>query len=194
MKILVALLLISFLAACAGGREFIKPENESPVLASTTYDQIVKSYGAPRRTGTLTQNGVPLRTITYSHAVAMPFSTKLSSRAMVFVFLDNTLVSYDYISSFDEDRDAINIDDEKVKQLAKGDKKSKVVAILGKPSGEAIYPVASVKGGSLARYSFMSTSRVPFNPTPRITRKVLTITFDSDDIVTDITSAESKSK
>jgi len=192
MKIVAILLLVSFLAACTGGREFVKPENEAPVLASTTYDQIVKSYGEPRRTGTLTRNGVALRTVTYSHAVAIPFSTKLSTRAMVFVFEGNTLVSYDYASSFEEDRNAVNIDDEKVNQLAKGDKKSKVLAILGKPTGEAIHPVAPAKGGSLVRYSYMSTYRIPFNPVPRVTRKSVTIAFDANDIVTEITSTETK--
>lgn len=191
-KILAALLLVSLLAACAGGREFVKPESDALVLGSTTYDQVVKSHGEPRRTGTFTQNGVPLRTLTYSHAVAIPFSTKLSSRTLVFAFQGDTLVSYDYISSFAEDKNDVDLDEEKVKQLAKGDQKSKVLAILGKPTGEAIYPVASVRGGSLVRYSYMSTYRIPFNPTPRVTRKVLRISFDANDVVTEITSTESK--
>jgi outer membrane protein assembly factor BamE (lipoprotein component of BamABCDE complex) len=192
MKTFIALLLVLFLAACAGGSEFVKPENESLVLGSTTYDQIVKSYGTPRRTGAMTRNGIALRTVSYAYTVAVPFSTKLSSRTMVFVFDDNALVSYDYISSFEDDRDAVNLDNAKVEQLAKGDRKSKVFSILGKPSGEAIYPVASGKGDSIARYSYMSTYRVPFNPNPRITRKVLVLSFDANDIVTDMTSTESK--
>jgi hypothetical protein len=191
MKIFITLLLTFLLAAC-GGREFVRPQNESFSLGSTTYDQIIKSYGEPRRTGTVTRNGIPLKGITYSYAVAVPFTTKLSSRAMVFVFENDALVSYDYVSSFDDEKNAANYDDEKVKQITKGDKKSKVLGILGKPGGESIYPVASPKGNSILRYSFMDTYRVPFLPMPRITRKVLTILFDSNDTVIDISSVESK--
>src|SRR6267143_1925707 len=117
MKIFISLLLTFLLAAC-GGREFVRPQNESLSLGSTTYD--------------------------------------------------------------------------KVKQIKKGDGKSKVIGLLGKPGGESIYPVASQKGNSILRYSFMDTYRVPFLPTPRITRKVLTISFDSNDSVIDISSVESK--
>jgi hypothetical protein len=191
MKIFLALILTFLLVAC-GGREFVRPQNESFSLGSTTYDQIIKSYGQPLRTGTITRNGTPLKSITYSYAVAVPFTTKLSSRAMVFVFENDALVSYDYISSFEDEKNAANYDNEKVKQIAKGDKKGKVIGILGKPGGESIYPVASAKGNSIVRYSFMDTYRVPFLPTPRITRRVLTISFDSNDTVTDIASVESK--
>jgi hypothetical protein len=191
MKILITLLLTLFLAAC-GGKDFVRPQNESFSLGSTTYEQIVKSYGEPRRTGTMTRNGIPLKSIVYSYAVAVPFTTKLSTKALAFVFENEILVSYDYISSFDDEKKATNYDDEKVKQIAQGDKKSKVIDILGKPGGEAIYPIASPKGSSILRYSFMDTYRVPFVPGPRITRKVLTISFDSNDTVIDISTVESK--
>ncbi len=191
MKIFISLLLTFLLAAC-GGREFVRPQNESLSLGSTTYGQVIQSYGEPRRTGTVTRDGIPLKSITYAYSVAVPFTTKLSSRAMVFLFEKDTLVSYDYISSFEDEKGAANYDDEKVKQIKKGDKKSKVLGLFGKPGGESIYPVASQKGNSILRYSFMDTYRVPFLPTPRITRKVLTISFDSNDSVIDISSVESK--
>jgi|SRR5690242_16573706 len=191
MKIFITLLLVFLLVAC-GGREFVRPENESLILGSTTYDQIIKSYGEPRRTGTVTRNGIPLKSISYSYTVAVPFTTKLSSRAMLFMFENDALVSYDYISSFDDEKNTANYDDEKAKQITKGDRKSRVIGILGKPGGESIYPIASTKGNSILRYSFMATYRVPFLPTPRITRRVLTITFDSNDAVIDISNVESK--
>jgi len=78
MKIFITLLLVFLLVACGGG-EFVRPENESLILGSTTYDQIIKSYGEPRRTGTVTRNGIPLKSISYSYTVAVPFTTKLSS-------------------------------------------------------------------------------------------------------------------
>ena len=80
----------------------------------------------------LMSNGIQLKTITYSYAVAVPFTTKLSSKAMVFGFHRNILVSYDYASSFDEEKGLAIYDDEKVHKIEKGDKKDKVISILGK--------------------------------------------------------------
>lgn len=191
-KILVTVFLAVILSACAGGREFVRPSNESFVLGSTTHNDVIKNYGEPRGTQTLTRNGIPLKSITYSYAVAIPFSTRLSTRAMVFVFDKEALVSYDYASSFDEDKNSEKYEAEKVNQIAKGDKKSKVLAVLGKPGGEAIYPVVSTKGGSLLRYTYLDSYRIPFSPTPRITRKVVTVLFDENDSVVDVSSVESK--
>jgi hypothetical protein len=187
MKFAATLFLAILLAGC-GGREFVRPENETLTLGSTRHDEIVKSYGEPLRTATLSRNGVPLKSITYSYAEAVPFSTKLSTKAIAFVFQDDVLVSYNYISSFEDDKNAARYDEEKVRQIAKGDKRSKVVGLLGKPSGEAIYPVVPIQGHSLLRYSFLETYRVPFLPTPRITRKILSITLDTSDLVIDIAS------
>mgnify|MGYP000129576414 CR=1 FL=1 len=191
MKLFVTLVFIAILGGCASGREFVR-SNEPLVLATTTYDQVVKGYGKPRRTSTLTRDGIPLKIITYSYAVAVPYTTKLATKAMVFVFNNDVLVSHDYVSSFEDEKDAVHIDDDKVKQIVKGDKKSKVIATLGTPTGEAIYPLVTPKGSSLMRYSYMASYRVPFNPTPKITRKIVKITLDSNEVVSEITSEESK--
>jgi hypothetical protein len=192
MKILVVVFLVIHLAGCAGGREFIRQEDDTFKLGSTTYNEIVKTYGEPRRTGTVTHNGITLKSINYSYARAVPFSTSLQTRAMAFLFNDDTLVSHNYLSSFEDGKNETSYSDEKVKQIAKGDNKSKVISILGKPSGEAIFPVVSAKGHSLFRYTFLETYRIPFLVTPRITTKVVTITFDVSDSVIDIASVESK--
>ncbi|TRZ56182.1 MAG: hypothetical protein D4S02_16260 [Rhodocyclaceae bacterium] len=148
--------------------------------------------GEPLSTAALSLNNVPVRSATYSHAQAMPFTTILNIRTLVCVFDKDVLVSYDYASSFDEEKAATKINDGLVKTLLKGDKKSKVVAILGRPGGEAIYPVANPKGTSILRYTYLESYRVPFLPTPRITKKILTINFDSSEEITVISSTESK--
>jgi outer membrane protein assembly factor BamE (lipoprotein component of BamABCDE complex) len=191
MKMFACLVLAVLLTAC-GGKDFIRPQNGSLNLGTTTYDQIIMNHGEPLRTGNLTRNGIQLKTITYSYAVAVPFTTKLSSKAMVFVFDNDILVSYDYASSFDDEKESANYDDEKVNNIEQGDKKDKVISILGKPGGEAIYPAVGTKGDSIFRYSFIDTYRIPFVPTARITRKTLTISFDSNDSVVDIKSVETK--
>ena len=128
----------------------------------------------------------------YSYAEAVPFSTILSSRAMVFYFHDGLLVGYDYASSFSGEKQAAAIDDEKVAQIKKGDKKEKAIALLGTPSGEFIFPMTAPKGTSSVMYSFISTSRVPFIGGVKVTKKVVTITVGPNGLITDISTSESK--
>lgn len=190
MRIVAAFAVSLVLAGCAG-REFARPQNESLNLGKTTYEEVVATYGSPRRTGSVTKNGVPVKTITYAHAVAVPFTTKLATRAMVFSFQDDVLVGYDYASSFEEDKGVNDIGDEKVKQLKKGDDRSRVIALFGRPGGEFMFPLADKKGTTLVRYTYLDTYRIPFGGS-RVTRKTLAVLLDSNGIVTDITSSESQ--
>ena len=111
---------------------------------------------------------------------------------MVFYFHDGLLVGYDYASSFSGEKQAAAIDDEKVAQIKKGDKKEKAIALLGTPSGEFIFPMTAPKGTSFVMYSFISTSRVPFIGGVKVTKKVVTITVGPNGLITDISTSESK--
>ncbi len=191
MKIVTSIVISLMLAGCAG-REFVRPQNESLSLGKTSYEEILAKYGEPRRTGTVLRNNISVKTISYSHAVAVPFSTKLSSRALVFSFQDGVLVGYDYASSFSEDKGENDISEEKVKQLKKGDERSRVISLFGRPGGEFIFPLVEKKSTTIMKYTFLDTYRIPFAFTTRVTQKVLSIVLDSNGIVTDITSSESK--
>jgi len=191
MKIVTSIVISLMLAGCAG-REFVRPQSESLSLGKTSYEEILAKYGEPRRTGTVLRNNISVKTISYSHAVAVPFSTKLSSRALVFSFQDGVLVGYDYASSFSEDKGENDISEEKVKQLKKGDERSRVISLFGRPGGEFIFPLVEKKGTTVMKYTFLDTYRIPFAFTTRVTQKVLSIVLDSNGIVTDITSSESK--
>lgn len=191
MKLVYTFLLSLLLIAC-GGKNFIRPDSQSLVVGVTSYADVVKQLGEPLRKGTLTKNELTIQNISYSYAEAIPFSTSLSSRAMVFYFYDGLLVGYDYASSFSGEKQAAVIDDEKVAQLKKGDKKEKVLALLGTPSGELIFPMIVPKGNLSVMYSFISTSRTPFAGGMKVIRKVVTITVDPNGLITDISSSESK--
>lgn len=189
--LVLTFIIVIGLSAC-GGKNFIRPDSQSLVVGSTSYADVVKQLGEPLRKGTLTKNELTVQNISYSYAEAIPFSTSLSSRAMVFYFYDGLLVGYDYASSFSGEKQAAAIDDEKVSQLKKGDKKEKVLALLGSPSGEFIFPMVVPKGNLSVMYSFISTSRTPFVGGIKVTKKVVTITIGPNGLITDISSSESK--
>ena len=191
MKLIYAFMVMLLLTAC-GGKNFIRPDGQSLIVGTTSYADVVKQLGEPIRKGTLTKNDLIVQNISYSYAEAVPFSTILSSRAMVFYFHDGLLVGYDYASSFSGEKQAAAIDDEKVAQIKKGDKKEKAIALLGTPSGEFIFPMTAPKGTSSVMYSFISTSRVPFIGGVKVTKKVVTITVGPNGLITDISTSESK--
>ncbi len=191
MKLIYAFMVALLLTAC-GGKNFIRPDSQSLIVGTTSYADVVKQLGEPIRKGTLTKNDLIVQNISYSYAEAVPFSTILSSRAMVFYFHDGLLVGYDYASSFSGEKQAAAIDDEKVAQIKKGDKKEKAIALLGTPSGEFIFPMTAPKGTSSVMYSFISTSRVPFIGGVKVTKKVVTITVGPNGLITDISTSESK--
>ena len=191
MNLIYAFMVALLLTAC-GGKNFIRPDSQSLIVGTTSYADVVKQLGEPIRKGTLTKNDLIVQNISYSYAEAVPFSTILSSRAMVFYFHDGLLVGYDYASSFSGEKQAAAIDDEKVAQIKKGDKKEKAIALLGTPSGEFIFPMTAPKGTSSVMYSFISTSRVPFIGGVKVTKKVVTITVGPNGLITDISTSESK--
>ena len=191
MNLIYAFMVALLLTAC-GGKNFIRPDSQSLIVGTTSYADVVKQLGEPIRKGTLTKNDLIVQNISYSYAETVPFSTILSSRAMVFYFHDGLLVGYDYASSFSGEKQAAAIDDEKVAQIKKGDKKEKAIALLGTPSGEFIFPMTAPKGTSFVMYSFISTSRVPFIGGVKVTKKVVTITVGPNGLITDISTSESK--
>jgi hypothetical protein len=191
VRIAIALFVSILLCAC-GGKEFLRPQSGAFTPGSTTYSQVVATYGEPQRIATAAFNSVPARVASYTYAKAIPFTTQLSTKSMVLIFDGDVMVSYDYASSFEDDKGSTAIDDEKVKQVSKGDKKSKVLSLLGRPGGEAIFPIVTPRGASLLRYTSLETYRVPFLPTPRITRKAISFKFDVADELVDVSSFESK--
>ena len=191
MNLIYAFMVALLLTAC-GGKNFIRPDSQSLIVGTTSYADVVMQLGEPIRKGTLTKNDLIVQNISYSYAETVPFSTILSSRAMVFYFHDGLLVGYDYASSFSGEKQAAAIDDEKVAQIKKGDKKEKAIALLGTPSGEFIFPMTAPKGTSSVMYSFISTSRVPFIGGVKVTKKVVTITVGPNGLITDISTSESK--
>jgi hypothetical protein len=191
MKFIYTLLVTALLSAC-GGTNFIRSDADPLVLGTTSQVDIVKRLGAPRTTANITKNEVSIERTAYSYAEAIPFSTILSTRAMVFFFHDGLLVGYDYVSSFSGEKQASTIDDEKVKQLKKGDKKERVSELLGVPSGEFMFPMTSPKGTTSVIYSFISTSRVPFLVGVKTISKNVTVTINSNGLISDISTTETK--
>jgi hypothetical protein len=182
------------LTGCATDKAFVRPNDAVLLLGKTTRGEIIKTYGEPTRSGVLSQNNASMSTISYTNARAIPFTTIISSRAIVLVIHDDVLVGYDFTSSYDDDQILKDQKESLLQKIKNGDSKNKILSLIGKPDGEGIYPLTSKKGNTTIRYNFLTTSRIPFNPKPKISSKSTTIEFNEDGIVSDIKIVENSSK
>ena len=104
------------------------------------------------------------------------------------------MVGYDFASSYDDDQISKDQKESLLQKIKNGDSKNEILSLVGKPDGEGIYPFTSKKGYTAIRYTFLTTSRIPFNPKPKISSKIITIEFNQEGIVSDIKTVENSSK
>jgi len=190
MKILKATFIVavlSIIVGCAAGVNFKKMEEDQLVLGETTKDQITSIMGKANGKGTNTFNGIELEILNYAFAraggggAALPGVTP--ARSQGFLFRDGVLVGKEYTSSFEVDSTYFDID--KAKSISKGQVREEVVAIMGEPKGEYLYPLIEDKEGYAYVYMFTQTKGF------KSKTDLLVVEFDSDHIVTNtkLTSA-----
>ena len=146
------------LAGCAAGVNFVKPSDNQLVVGSSKEDSLLASLGKPNLNSTKVVNGETLKMDTYAYAKVgggAAFPRVTPARSLVLVFRDGILVERVYSSSFKDDSTYFDV--AKAKTIKPGMQLADVRAALGNPSGEAIYPVASVEGDRTMEYVFAET-------------------------------------
>jgi hypothetical protein len=185
-KSILAATLILGLLGCAG-KDFVRPDASTLKIGQTTYAQATATYGKPFAEGSMTKNDKTVKNVSYAYASFGGKPVKegvVPARAMGLYFYDETLVGYEFMSSWAEDN--TDFDEGKTSQIVKGTTtQGDLLQLLGKPSGYAIYPMIKAATDRAAVYTYMEVSGGPF--TGRKTyRKVLVVTFDDKGIVTDV--------
>ena len=182
---LAAVTLLTLLCGCAG-TDFVRPDTESLLVGQMTNAQVRARMGEPRREGALVKNEKTLKTATYAYASVggKPRTPGVTpARAIGFYFYNDTLVGYEFISSWAEDHS--DFDDGKVKDIVKGKTtRADLAQLLGKPVGRYIYPMIKSETGDAAVYAYAETSGSAFNL--KFYRKTLIVTFDAGGVATDV--------
>jgi len=102
---------------------------------------------------------------------------------MGFYFLGDTLVGYEFVSSFAEDNTDFN--EMKINQISEGKTTlDEVIKLLGEPSGYYIYPLIESGSEEAAVYAYSETKGSGFKV--KMFRKMLSITYDNDRLVTKV--------
>lgn len=185
IKLAAAVALSLLMAACAG-TDFVRPAETAFVLGSTTKQQVETQQGKPFQVDKLTINNEMLDSYSYAYATSSGESLVdgvTPARAAGFFFLDDVLVGQDFISSFKED--STDFDESRVSSILK-DKttKEEVITLLGKPSGNYIYPLVVNKEDAGLVYQYTQTKGSVFNT--KVYQKLLVISINKGGIVTSV--------
>ena len=181
----LALLVAASLSACAG-KDFARPAPGSLVLGKTSKAEVVSKMGEPRRTSEVLKNGERVETLVYVYARGSLPGGIVPARAMTLAVTGQVLVAHSYVSSFEED--STFFEGENAKQIIKGKTtRAEVIAMLGKPSGEMIYPMVADPEHTAVEYLYVQTRNVGIGVVNH--RKSLLVVFDRNDVVTDVTFA-----
>ena len=168
------------LAGCAVGVNFTKPADNDLVVGVSKEANILAELGKPNFKSTKVVNGENLPMDTYAYAVGgsgdgiLPGVTP--ARSLGLIFKDGVLVQKVYTSSFKGD--ATLFDADKAKSIKQGMTVAEVKGIMGKPSGEAVYPMTSSQDAHALIYSFTETKGF------KSQQNLLTVEFGSDGVVT----------
>lgn len=183
-SILVVLAAV-ILGGCAG-TNFKRPDPSSLTLGRSTSSDVIAAMGEPRQTSEGLKNEKKVRSLHYAYADSLgsaKYSGVTPARAIVFTTYDNVLVAQEFISSFKDD--ATDFDDAKVQQISKGKTtKAEVIQLLGKPNGEAIYPITKHENENASVYSYSHVKGSVFNM--KFYKQALVVSFDNAGIVTEV--------
>jgi outer membrane protein assembly factor BamE (lipoprotein component of BamABCDE complex) len=193
-KVLLALVAIVLLSGCAG-TNFKRPDAEALAVGKSTSADIARVMGVPPfQQGELLKNNEKIKTTRYAYAEGAGtgrYPGVVPARAMVFSTFNDLLVGQEFVSSFPED--ATEFDESKISTITKGrSTRTEVLSLLGKPNGEAAYPLIKNKAERGVIYSYSHAKGTVFNM--KFYSKALIVSFDTNNVVTDVdyTSAGEK--
>ncbi|MCW7536553.1 outer membrane protein assembly factor BamE [Aquabacterium sp. A7-Y] len=184
-RFFVALTAAVLSSSCAGA-DFKRPGPGALTVGKSTTAEVTRVMGKPHQVGESIKNEQKLKTLHYTYADAAGtgrYPGVVPARVVVFSAFNDLLVGQEFISSFAED--ATDFDESKVSALVKGKTtRTQVLQLLGRPTGEAIYPVVKKQGDKTLLYSYSHAKGDAFNM--KFYNKALIVSFGPGDVVSDV--------
>lgn len=181
----LALVCVVILSGCAG-TDFKRPEPQSLVVGKSTSSDVTRVMGAPLQTGEVLKNNEKIRTARFAYAEGAGtgrYPGVVPARAMVFSTFNDLLVGQEFVSSFPAD--VTEFDETKISSITKGKStRADVLSLLGKPNGEAVYPLIKNRTEVGIIYSYSHVKGSVFDM--KFYSKVLIVSFDANTVVTDV--------
>lgn len=156
MKWIRMFALIAAFAALGGcATNFVRPASESLTLGKSSSADIIKLAGKPTsRNDNATLNGEKIQVLTYYYNDGAKFwGLIIPQRTLTYTLFNDTLVGDEFNSTMDGEK--TEFDTDKIGSIQKGKTtREEVIALMGKPSGEVIYPVIKDKNGTGLVYAY----------------------------------------
>lgn len=190
IRFLSVIALAVIMSGCAGSN-FKRPDPQALVVGKSTSSDVTQVMGTPLQTGEVLKNNEKIRTARYAYAEGAGtgrYPGVVPARAMVFSTFNDLLVAQEFVSSFPDD--ATEFDEAKVPTIIKGKStRADVTSLLGRPNGEALYPLIKNKAEKGVIYSYSHAKGSVFDM--KFYSKALIVSFDASDVVTDVEYASS---
>lgn len=183
IRIVAVVAALVVLSGCA--TNFVRPASEKLTLGKSTSADITGLVGSPTvQDGEVVMNGEKAKVLTYYYNDGAKFwGLIIPQRTLTYTIFNDTMVGEVFNSTMEGE--STEFEGKKASSIQKGiSTKSDVIALLGKPSGEVLYPVIKDKNGSgmvyaysYARFAGMLTSYNNY---------LLIVSLDDQNIVTDV--------
>ncbi|WP_410498345.1 hypothetical protein [Chitinibacter sp. S2-10] len=193
IRLLPAIVFAIVLSGCAG-TNFKQPDPTALIVGKSTSADVTRVMGSPLQTGEMLKNDEKIRIVRYAYAEGAGtgrYPGVVPARAMIFSTLSDLLVGKEFVSSFPDD--ATEFDETKIPAITKGKStRADVVSLLGKPNGEAIYPLLKSKTDTGFVYSYSHAKGNVFNM--KFYSKALIVAFDANGVVSEVEYTSSGEK
>lgn len=183
IRIVAVITSLVMLSGCASN--FVRPASEKLALGKSTSADITSLVGKPTaQNDNVVMNGEKTKVLTYYYNDGAKFwGLIIPQRTLSYTLYNDTMVGEEFNSTMEGE--ATEFDGKKAVAIKKGTStRADVIALLGKPSGEVLYPVIKDKNGrglvyaySYARFAGMLTTYNNY---------LLVVSFDDKNIVTDV--------
>ena len=143
------------LSGCASAPAFVKPAPDKLVLGKSTRAEVLQSQQVqPFLEQDLNVNNEKAEAITYTAGESPKFwGLLIERRSGTYTVFNDVLVGMEFDSTYDGESTDFNTD--KIASIEKGKTtRAEVIALLGKPSGEVLYPIIDDKKGSGLVYAY----------------------------------------
>lgn len=188
-----AFVAIAVLSGCAG-TDFKRPEPDALRVGKSTQADVIRVMGTPLQTGEVLKNEQKIKVSRYAYAEGAGtgrYPGVVPARAMVFSTFNELLVGQEFVSSFPQD--ATDFDESKVSGIVKGKTtRAELIAALGKPTGDAVYPLIKNQNEKAVVYSYSHAKGSVFDM--KFYSKTLVVSFGANDIVSDVEYVSSGEK
>ena len=172
------------ISGCASAPSFVKPAPDRLELGKSTRAEVLQTLKTQPASSDVTLNKEKVQVLNYYYGENPKFwGLLISRRFQTYALFNDILVGDEYSSTFDGESTDFNTD--KISSIQKGKTtRVEVVALMGKPSGEVLYPIVLDKKWRGLVYSYTWSRFAGILTTS--SSNLLLVSIDENNIVSNI--------